>query len=273
MSPEQMTPGSTIDARSDIWALGIVLTELCTGQLPFDADSLARLFGLLMNGKPRLPSELAANMPLALDAIVQRCLEKDPAARFASVAELALALAELLPQASETGHRNSGWQRAHAARFTTSAGLSAPANGASETGSTSVRASTVATGRPWARWGALATLSLTAVAWFASRSHTGIQDAASVSASSISAAAPIVIATPLVVAPGPVAPPATPRIDVIPTPTVSRAASGGVTAPLGTASASRPKARPRKTDAVSSAAAASRTAPTPWNIESFGGRR
>ena len=89
MAPEQVR-GRDVDERADLFALGIILFELLSGKRPFDRDSRADTMAAILNDDPpRLG--LAAAAP-ALERIVQRCLEKDPDARFQSARDLAFAL-------------------------------------------------------------------------------------------------------------------------------------------------------------------------------------
>lgn len=92
MSPEQVRSAKNVDARTDIWALGIILYELLTAQAPFDADSLPGLIAAIISDPPVAVDRRRAALPPGLSAIVMRCLEKDPANRFDSVAALARAL-------------------------------------------------------------------------------------------------------------------------------------------------------------------------------------
>ena len=93
MAPEQMRATCNTDARADLWALGAVLHELLTAQTPFGGDSLPELCAHVLTQPPPPLSSLREDVPPAVEGAVLRCLEKDPEARFANMAELARALA------------------------------------------------------------------------------------------------------------------------------------------------------------------------------------
>jgi serine/threonine-protein kinase len=92
MSPEQMRSSKRVDERSDIWSLGVILFELLTGRVPFEAENVPELvFKIAENDAPN-PKELRADLPDALCATVLHCLQKDADKRFASIADLATEL-------------------------------------------------------------------------------------------------------------------------------------------------------------------------------------
>jgi eukaryotic-like serine/threonine-protein kinase len=93
MSPEQMRSTRAIDPRADIWALGVILHELITGLSPFDGTTMPDLLAAILQDPPPPLRQHRPEAPQGLEVIVARCLEKDPAARYADVAELTQALA------------------------------------------------------------------------------------------------------------------------------------------------------------------------------------
>jgi serine/threonine protein kinase len=97
MSPEQFRAARAADERSDIWALGVILYELLTGHVPFEADTITQLTAMVLTDPPRPIATLRPDVPEDLARAIACCLEKDPAKRFASVAKLAEALQSFAP--------------------------------------------------------------------------------------------------------------------------------------------------------------------------------
>ena len=95
MSPEQMGSSKAVDARSDVWALGVVLYEMLSGAPPFNGETLPQVCGMVMNEPPPPLVACAPGLPPLLYQVVDRCLEKQPPMRYQSVAELAQALEPL----------------------------------------------------------------------------------------------------------------------------------------------------------------------------------
>jgi serine/threonine-protein kinase len=92
MSPEQIRACGAVDARTDIWALGCVLYELLTGATAFDAPTQMQLSAVILERHVRPLRKLLPDAPPELEAIINKCLEKDVDARYHDVAELARAL-------------------------------------------------------------------------------------------------------------------------------------------------------------------------------------
>jgi serine/threonine protein kinase len=100
MSPEQMRASRDVDPRTDIWALGVILYQLTTGKLPFRGRSSTEIIANMFTIRPEPPSRLVSRLPPKFDDVVMRCLRLEPADRFATIAELAQALAPLAPPAA-----------------------------------------------------------------------------------------------------------------------------------------------------------------------------
>ncbi|MCA9514231.1 MAG: serine/threonine protein kinase [Myxococcales bacterium] len=91
MAPEQIT-GGELDARSDLYAVGVVLFRLLTGQLPFEEETRQALYLAHLEKAPPALGSVDPTLPVELDAVVRRALAKAPEDRFASAAEMRAAL-------------------------------------------------------------------------------------------------------------------------------------------------------------------------------------
>ncbi len=94
MSPEQ-AEGKPVDARSDVFSLGIVIYEMTTGRRPFQGDSSAGTLSSILKDTAMSVSELRPELPLELGRIIRRCLEKDPARRMQTALDLRNELEDL----------------------------------------------------------------------------------------------------------------------------------------------------------------------------------
>lgn len=84
LSPEQARGDQAIDHRVDIWAAGVVLYEMLTGTLPFTADNYNALLVKVLTNTPAPPARLRPSLPLEMEAVVLRALERDREQRFGS---------------------------------------------------------------------------------------------------------------------------------------------------------------------------------------------
>jgi serine/threonine-protein kinase len=120
MSPEQMQSSKDLDARSDIWALGVILYELLAGASPFTAENMPQLVLKVVSEPPSPLRAHCPDVPEGLSTVILKCLEKDRGRRFQTVGELGVALLPFAPKRAKISvERISGVMRA--------AGLSASA--------------------------------------------------------------------------------------------------------------------------------------------------
>ncbi len=92
MSPEQTQSAKEVDARADIWSIGVILYELVSARGPFQGDGYADVCAKVLLDEPPPLRSIAPAVPEELDAIIRRCLQKDRKKRFGSVTELMAAL-------------------------------------------------------------------------------------------------------------------------------------------------------------------------------------
>ncbi|MBX3200608.1 MAG: serine/threonine protein kinase [Labilithrix sp.] len=234
MSPEQIRGDASIDARSDIWSLGVILYELIGGEAPWMGPTTRVAAAIVSEAAPNLAAR--CDLPPELARAIHAMLEKDPARRLQTIAEVAAALAPFAPAGSVGAevaeHLARRGRRGPRASFTaptaggpssspelasSPSGLGAPtmpANRAPEVRSTMAATTTSPAThvRPRALWGVLAgfvglALAGAALIVFVARSNT---PAASASAGSEAVPPPVAISA----EPGPAAPapvPSTPE--------------------------------------------------------------
>jgi Tol biopolymer transport system component/predicted Ser/Thr protein kinase len=94
MSPEQ-AEGRKLDGRSDIFSFGSVLYQMITGKRPFTGDSRFSIVAKILNEDPAPPKRLATSIPPELEKVILRCLRKDPARRYQTMADLNVALQDV----------------------------------------------------------------------------------------------------------------------------------------------------------------------------------
>jgi predicted Zn-dependent peptidase/predicted Ser/Thr protein kinase len=129
MAPEQ-AEGKTLDHRTDIYAFGLILYEMFTGDVPFHGDTAVTLALKQVTERPTNPTKLTPTLPRRIDAAIMKCLEKDPAKRFQSVEEAFQALTGVMapdgPKVAKTakgGRRKFAWAALAAVASIAAAGV------------------------------------------------------------------------------------------------------------------------------------------------------
>ncbi len=102
MSPEQCKALKSVDARADIYSVGVTLYQMATGMVPFYAESAFEIMLAHVQTPPTPPKEFVPGLPDAMQALILRCLAKDPGARYANVDQLAEAL-DAVPESEGAG--------------------------------------------------------------------------------------------------------------------------------------------------------------------------
>jgi serine/threonine-protein kinase len=95
MSPEQVRSPKSVDTRTDIWSLGVVMYELLTNSMPFGGDEMTETFAEILEKDPEPPTRIVDGVPPQMESVVLRCLAKDRNERFSDVLQIAEALAPL----------------------------------------------------------------------------------------------------------------------------------------------------------------------------------
>jgi serine/threonine protein kinase len=98
MSPEQATDAAVVDARADIWSVGVLWFEALTGRLPYEADTVMQMLAMLISTDPLRLSEVAPHVPPPLARAVERALVRDREARWPSLDPFIDALRECFPR-------------------------------------------------------------------------------------------------------------------------------------------------------------------------------
>jgi serine/threonine protein kinase len=213
MAPEQMASSRDVDARADIWSLGVILFELLVGRVPFHGDALPEVC-LKVTTEPTPPVRtLRPDVPEALEAAIFKCMEKDRNRRFGTVAEFHAAIAFLAPARSTVFAGRAPSARSDETMASSEPGLepswrprSLSAESLGAVGGTKVSTVRRHAG-PLATLGGLVTLALIGIAVAVATRSPAKEPPAAAAAGATSFAAAVVAAPPIQPAPPPAAPP------------------------------------------------------------------